>query len=81
MLIPPVLVFLARHANRIAEEGDSVLDFGDQRLFNQSHALYFLDKKDHKKFEMLNDFEQVTEIYKSLGFPIRETIDCMEVQI
>ena len=75
MLIPPALNFLISHAKIITEIGGSVLDFGDQRLFDQYHALMTLPSIDTDIFNALDDYEQVTEIYSQIGLKNRECLD------
>ena len=73
MLIPSALEFILRNRNHLPVDG-SVLDFGDQKLFDRNHAKSLM-----QGFEELasnsNNYEQVSIIYKLLGFIERKCID------
>ena len=76
MLIPPTLEFIVRHRNHLSNNS-SVLDFGDQELFDFDHAKSLLPEFENLAANM-DRYEQVSTIYKILGFAERKCIDYVE---
>lgn len=76
MLIPSALEFLLKHKALFPPER-SVLDFGDQKLFDRQHAINLFPEISDQ-VTALSPYEQVSLIYEILGFKERKCLDYNE---
>ena len=76
MLIPSALRFMFENRHKL-HRGGSVLDFGDQRLFDANHAETIFPE--FKKIAAgKDDYERVSILYKLLGLGERNCLDYNE---